>query len=172
MNIEEIVIACAAEAYEVDAANITLDTDIREDLSNQSMLMIAFISGIEDETGANIELRDADVIAQVAAENGFDLSIVKVVDTKDTAYQEELAERYGNLEKKALSKKYVQKRIATPLFLALVMEAVGDADCTFGGLDTTTTEFVMAAFQWRQPISIPGSRSVGNDKSSTPGSCY
>ena len=59
MNIEEIVIACAAEAYEVDAANITLDTDIREDLSNQSMLMIAFISSIEDETGANIEIRDA-----------------------------------------------------------------------------------------------------------------
>lgn len=59
MNIEEIVIACAAESYEVDAATITLDTDIREDLSNQSMLMIGFISAIEDETGANIELRDA-----------------------------------------------------------------------------------------------------------------
>ena len=28
--------------------------------------------------------------------------------------------------------------------MALVMEAVGEADCTFGGLDTTTNEFVMA----------------------------
>lgn len=59
MNIEEKIIACAAEAYEIDAAAITLDTQIREDLSNQSLLMVAFISGIEDEVGVSIELRDA-----------------------------------------------------------------------------------------------------------------
>lgn len=58
-QIEEKIIACAAEAYEVDAADITTDTHIREDLSNQSLLMIAFISGIEDELGISIELRDA-----------------------------------------------------------------------------------------------------------------
>lgn len=59
MNIEEKVIACAAEAYEVDADEITLETNVREELSNQSLLMIAFISGIEDELHASIELRDA-----------------------------------------------------------------------------------------------------------------
>ena len=59
MNIEEKVIACAAETYEMDAKNINLDTNIREELSNQSLLMIAFISGIEESMGAVIDLRDA-----------------------------------------------------------------------------------------------------------------
>lgn len=59
MNIEEKVIACAAETYEADPAAITPDTNIREELSNQSLLMIAFISGIEDSLGAAIDLRDA-----------------------------------------------------------------------------------------------------------------
>lgn len=59
MNIEEKVIACAAEAYEADASKITADTNVREELSNQSLLMIAFISGIEDELNVSIELRDA-----------------------------------------------------------------------------------------------------------------
>ncbi len=59
MNIEEQVILCAAETYEVDQATITIDTDIRNELSNQSLLMIAFISNIEEVLGAVIDLRDA-----------------------------------------------------------------------------------------------------------------
>lgn len=59
MNIEEIVIRCAAEAYDVDAASITPDTNIREELSNQSMKMIIFMSGIEDELNVTIEIREA-----------------------------------------------------------------------------------------------------------------
>lgn len=61
-EIEEKVIACAAEAYMVDADTITLDTDIRVDLSNQSMKMIAFISGIEDELDVTIEIREASTL--------------------------------------------------------------------------------------------------------------
>ena len=74
MSIEEQVIQCAAEAYEKDAAGITPDTNIREELSNQSLVMIAFISTIEDALGVSIELRDAaglntvgDFIAKVTA---------------------------------------------------------------------------------------------------------
>lgn len=66
MNIEKTVIKCAAEAYGVDAATITLDTDIRVELANQSLKMIAFISGIEDALGASIELRDAGKLITIA----------------------------------------------------------------------------------------------------------
>lgn len=58
-EITEKIIACAASAYEVPAENIRLETKIREELSNQSMLMISFISEIEDELGVTIEIRDA-----------------------------------------------------------------------------------------------------------------
>lgn len=58
-EIAQKVITCAAEGYEVDASTITLATDIREDLSNQSMKMIAMISSIEDELGVTIDIPDA-----------------------------------------------------------------------------------------------------------------
>lgn len=53
------VIACAADAYGVEEERLTLATDIREELANESMKMIVMISEIEDELGATIELRDA-----------------------------------------------------------------------------------------------------------------
>ena len=57
--IEEKVIACLADSYAVDESTITLDTNIREEISNQSMKMIAFISSIEDELDVTIEMREA-----------------------------------------------------------------------------------------------------------------
>lgn len=53
------VIECAATAYGVDQATLTLATDIREDLSNESMKMIVMISEIEDELGVTIEIQEA-----------------------------------------------------------------------------------------------------------------
>ena len=59
MNIEKTVIECAALAYQVDASAITLTTDIREELSTQSLKMVAFISCIEDELDVQVDLREA-----------------------------------------------------------------------------------------------------------------
>ncbi len=57
--VAQTVIACAASAYGVDASAITLSTDIREDLSNESLKMIVMISSIEDELDATIEIQEA-----------------------------------------------------------------------------------------------------------------
>lgn len=53
------VLECAAEAYDADVDDLTLDTDIREDLSSESMKMIVMISGIEDELDVTIEIKEA-----------------------------------------------------------------------------------------------------------------
>lgn len=58
-DIEKKVIECCADAYGVGADTITLATDIREEISNQSMRMIAFLSGIEDALDVVIEIREA-----------------------------------------------------------------------------------------------------------------
>ena len=55
----QAVIHAAADAYGVDASAITLNTDIREDLSNESMKMIVMISTIEDELDVTIEIQEA-----------------------------------------------------------------------------------------------------------------
>lgn len=59
MTVEEKVMACAATAYGVDVSTITLDTNVREELSNKSLKLIVFISNLEDELDVSIELRDA-----------------------------------------------------------------------------------------------------------------
>lgn len=58
-EIAQTVIACAADAYGVDKAGLTLSTDIREDLSNESMKMIVMISEIEDRLKVTIEIQEA-----------------------------------------------------------------------------------------------------------------
>ena len=58
-EIAKTVISCAADAYGVDAAGLTLSTDIREDLSNESMKMIVMISEIEDRLKVTIEIQEA-----------------------------------------------------------------------------------------------------------------
>ena len=55
----QTVIEAAADAYGVDVASITLATDIREDLSNESMKMIVMISTIEDQLNVTIEIQEA-----------------------------------------------------------------------------------------------------------------
>ena len=67
------------------------------------------------------------------------------MDIQDEAYKEELLERYDKMPEKVMTKKFVSKRIGDPLYLATLIEAVGDADGTLAGIDTTTYEFVLAA---------------------------
>lgn len=58
-DVAKTVIEAAADAYGVDASGITLTTDIREDLSNESMKMIVMISTIEDQLNVTIEIQEA-----------------------------------------------------------------------------------------------------------------
>lgn len=112
--------------------------------TNEHMMRSA-VRAAADGLAEVIFVNKKDEIEKTAEENELDLSQVKIVDTGDETYKADLLERYGNLPKKGLGKKYISKRLSNPLYMALVMEAVGDADCTFGGLDTTTNEFVLAA---------------------------
>ena len=43
----------------MDESKITLDTDIRLDLSNESMKMIAMIAGIEEELDVTVDIQEA-----------------------------------------------------------------------------------------------------------------
>lgn len=65
-DIAKTVIKCAADAYDVDEAELTLATDIREDLSNESMKMIVMISDIEDELNVVIEIQEASYLNTLA----------------------------------------------------------------------------------------------------------
>lgn len=65
-EVARTVLACAAEAYGVDVSELTMATDIREDLANESMKMIVMISQIEDELDVEIEIQEASLLNTLA----------------------------------------------------------------------------------------------------------
>ena len=65
-DIAKAVIAAAAEGYDVDESEITLNTDIREDLSPQSMKMIVMLSSIEEALDITIDITEAGELNTIA----------------------------------------------------------------------------------------------------------
>lgn len=108
-------------------------------------MMKASVKAYQDGISNIIFVGETAAILEAAKKYGLDITGIQIVDVKDEAYKESLLERYDAMPEKAMPKKFVGKRIDNPLYLATLLEAVGDADGTLAGIDTTTYEFVLAA---------------------------
>jgi len=75
---------------------------------------------------------------------GLDDSLFTYVNIDDESYRDTLIKRYTNMPGTILEAKPLTRRMADPLNFALVMEAVGEADCTFAGIEYTTAEVIFA----------------------------
>lgn len=84
-------------------------------------------------------------IRELANERAISLDGIEVVDLGDEGFCSGLAERYGELPPRMIGAKGLARRMGIPLYPALAMEALGDVDVTFAGLDTSTYEMLMAA---------------------------
>ena len=65
-DVTKTVISAAAEAYNADKESITPSTDIREDLSSESMKMIDMLSNIEEALDVVIEISEAGTLNTIA----------------------------------------------------------------------------------------------------------
>ena len=65
-DITKKVIECAAMVYEVEESEISPETDIREDLSAQSIKIIAFVGGLEEAFGVVIDFAEAGELITIA----------------------------------------------------------------------------------------------------------
>jgi len=110
------------------------------------LMMRACVQAVADGLAHVVFVGDPAEIRAQADRLSLDLGDICIQDSHDQVYQAKLVQRYDALPNKILGRKTVAKRMAkAPMYLAMVMEAVGDAECTFGGLDTATYDFVMAA---------------------------
>ena len=110
---------------------------------NEKILQAAY------ETGAAgcirpILLGDAAELEAAVAAKGYDRSLFTVVDIHDEAYKADLVARYVALPHTRLKEKACARRMEDKLYFSMVMEAVGDADVTFAGIDYTTEEVLLA----------------------------
>ena len=65
MDIEKSVITRAALVYKKDPSELSLATDIREELSSQSIKLISFVSALEEEFEIIIEFHEAGALKTI-----------------------------------------------------------------------------------------------------------
>ena len=111
--------------------------------ANEKMMQAAYETAKEGYIRA-ILVGNAEELKALAAERGYDTSVFSFVDIGDEAHLARLVEAYLALPGTMLKEKGLRRRMADPLFYALVMEAVGEADVTFAGIDNTTGDVIAA----------------------------
>lgn len=110
---------------------------------NEKMMQAAFEAGNEGYIYP-ILVGNKSEIEQAIQERGYDLSVFTVVDMEDEEYRKTLIEKYIALPDTRLKEKALNRRMQDKLQFAMVMQAVGDADVTFAGIDYTTGDVLLA----------------------------
>lgn len=100
----------------------------------------------DDGIGTPVLVSPKDTIEAAAAEAGVSLDGMEIVDTTDDAAAEELADGYMSAGRaRLISRKAARRKIKNPLYYAMMLEELGDVDCTFCGHTNTTGDVLMAA---------------------------
>ena len=86
-----------------------------------------------------------DEVKKICEENNIDYSKWKFVDITDEIYTEKILKKYLTLPNIIFGEKSLRRRMNDPLYYALVMEAVDEIDVTFGGISSTSGDFILAA---------------------------
>ena len=110
---------------------------------NEKMLQAAYESG-RDGYIIPILVGNTERIKALCDEKGYDKEVFKFVDIEDEEYTNEIIAKYVELEYTVLKEKALGRRVVNPLYYAMVMQAVDDADVTFAGIDNTTGDVLMA----------------------------
>ncbi len=110
---------------------------------NEKMMQAAYETG-KDGYIIPVLVGNAEEIKAAAAERGYDADIFTIIDIAEETYKNELIAKYVALPETMLKEKALARRMQDPLYYAMVMQAVEEADVTFAGIDYTTGDVLMA----------------------------
>ncbi len=101
---------------------------------------------LDDGIGVPVLVSPRDVIEATAEQTGVSLEGMEIVDCTDEAAADALAERYmATGTPRLISAKGARRKIKNPMYFAMMMEELGDVDCTFCGHTNTTGDVLMCA---------------------------
>lgn len=100
---------------------------------------------LDEGIGMPVLVSPRSVIEETAARAGVSLEGMEIVDNADEAAADALAERYMSSGPRLISAKGSRRKIKNPMYYAMMMEELGDVDCTFCGHVNTTGDVLMAA---------------------------
>ncbi len=110
---------------------------------NEKMMQAAYECG-QEGTIIPVLVGNAETIKKLAAERGYDESVFTIIDIAEESYKNSVIERYVALEDTKLKEKALGRRMEDPLYYAMAMQKIGDADVTFAGIDNTTGDVLLA----------------------------
>lgn len=99
---------------------------------------------LDDGIAYPILINKRAVIEETAAKAGLSLEGMVIVDIDDESKRDELIARYLE-EPRILSEKNLKRKMANPVTYAMLLTAVGEADCAFCGHTNTTADVLLAA---------------------------
>lgn len=99
---------------------------------------------LDSGIGTPVLVNDPEVIKETAARAGVSLDGMEIVDINDEDKRAALIAEYLK-EERDMSEKACNRRTKNPMYYAMMMEAVGQVDCTFCGHTNTTTDVSLAA---------------------------
>ncbi len=110
---------------------------------NEKMMQAAYETGKEGYiipvlVGNGSEIREA------VRERGYEESVFTIVDISEEEYKKTLIDKYVALPQTILKEKALNRRMQNPLYYAMAMQAVEEADVTFAGIDNTTGDVLLA----------------------------
>lgn len=110
---------------------------------NEKMMQAAYETGKEGYI-IPVLVGNADEIKAAISDRGYEESVFTIVDIGEEDYKKSLIDKYVALPQTMLKEKALNRRMQNPLYYAMVMQAVDEADVTFAGIDNTTGDVLLA----------------------------
>lgn len=110
---------------------------------NEKMLQAAYETGKEGYIYPILVGNESEIRA-LCKEKQYDTEVFTIIDIHDEDYRKKLIQAYIQLPTALLKEKALNRRMENPLYFAMIMEAVEEADVTFAGIDNTTGEVLLA----------------------------
>lgn len=111
--------------------------------ANEKMMQAAYECG-RDGYIIPVLVGSGEELKELAVSRGYDPSVFTIVDINEETYKNQLIEKYVALPGTLLKAKALGRRMTDPLYYAMVMQAVDEADVTFAGIDNTTGDVLLA----------------------------
>lgn len=110
---------------------------------NEKMMQAAYETG-KDGYIIPVLVGCAEEIKKAIAKRGYEEKVFEIVDIEEPEYKNKVIKKYVALPHTILKEKALNRRMANPLYYAMVMQAVDEVDVTFAGIDNTTGDVLLA----------------------------
>ncbi len=111
--------------------------------TNEKMMQAAYETGKEGYI-IPILVGNKEELVSLCNKRGYETEVFQIVDIEEESYKQKLIESYVSLPNSMLKEKALARRMANPLYYAMVMQAVEEAEVTFAGIDNTTGDVLLA----------------------------